>query len=111
MYITLVKKILSDGSLCRKCAEVESRLRESGYLVRIDDIVIADERDPDSPGMRLAGEHDVDRAPFFIVRDYHGNENVYTVYFRFLKEVLQQNPSEQEEITEIMDNNPDLDYL
>lgn len=111
MHITLVKKILDDGSPCRKCTEVESRLRESGYLARIDDIVIADERDPDSPGLRLAQERDVDRAPFFIVRDGQGNEKIYTVYFRFLKEVLQQNPSEQEEIAEIMDNNPDLDYL
>lgn len=111
MHITFVKKILADGSPCRKCGEVESRLRESGYISRINDIVTADERDPDSAGMRLAREHGVDRAPFFIVRDNQGNKEVYTVYFRFLKEVLQSKTSEQEELAELMDNNPDLDYL
>ncbi len=59
MYITLVKKVLADGSPCRKCAEVETRLRESGYLSRIHDTVIADERDPASPGMELARRHNV----------------------------------------------------
>lgn len=111
MHITLVKKVLADGSPCRKCGEVEDRLRESGYISRINDIVIADERDPDSSGMHLARKHGVDRAPFFIIRDNQGNEEVYTVYFRFLKEVLQSKTSEQEEIAELMDSNPDLDYL
>jgi len=111
MHITMVKKIRADGSPCRKCAEVEARLRESGLQDRINRIVIADERDADSEGMVLARQHAVDLAPFFIVRDEDGGERVYTVYFRLLKEVLQKPTTEQEEIADIMDNNPDLDFL
>lgn len=111
MHITMVKKIKADGSPCRKCAEVQSRLQEAGLQDRIDRIVIADERDTDSEGMVLARRHAVDLAPFFIVRDEDGGERVYTVYFRLLKEVLQRTTTEQEEIADIMDNNPDLDFL
>jgi hypothetical protein len=111
MYITMVKKILADGSACRKCAEVESRLIEANLLDKIDSVVIADERDQNSDGMLLAAKHQVELAPFFIVRDEHGNEKVYTVYFRFVKDVLNARTTDTEEIADIMDNNPDLDYL
>lgn len=111
MHITMVKKILADGSACRKCAEVESRLIEADLLDKIDSIVIADERDQDSEGMQLASKHRVELAPFFIVRDEHGNEQIYTVYFRFVKEVLNSRTTDTEEIADIMDTNPDLDYL
>lgn len=111
MHITMVKKVKADGSPCRKCAEVETRLEESGLRHKIDQIVIADERDPDSEGMQLAKKHQVELAPFFIVNDENGIEHVYTVYFRFLKEILQKESSESEEIAELMDKNPDLDYI
>jgi len=111
MHITMVKKIKADGSACRKCEEVESRLQRDGVQEHIDRVITADERDPDSEGMVLARRHRVDLAPFFIVRDDHGKETVYTVYFRLLREVLRGNASEQEEIADIMDNNPDLDFL
>ncbi|MGY8814862.1 MAG: hypothetical protein ACKVHQ_09105 [Gammaproteobacteria bacterium] len=111
MKITLVKKILSDGSPCKKCIEVESRLSKSGHLDRIDSVVIADERDLDSEGMLLAKKHNVTLAPFFIVEDFQGNVKIYTVYFKFLKEILDTKSTEAEEIADIMDNNPDLDYI
>lgn len=111
MHIVMVKKVRSDGSPCRKCADVEARLDEANLRHKIDEIIIADERDPDSEGMQLARKHQVDLAPFFIVRDDDGTERVYTVYFRFLKEVLHKNSSESEEIAELMERNPDLDYL
>lgn len=107
----MVKKILADGSPCRKCAEVETRLRKDGVEQRIDRVVIADERDPDSEGLALARRHQVELAPFFIVTAEDGRETVYTVYFRLLRDVLQGSSSEQEEIADIMDNNPDLDFL
>jgi hypothetical protein len=110
MHITMVKKILADGTPCRKCQEVESRLRESGHFGRIDKTVIADERDPGSEGMLLAAKHRVKLAPYFIVTDDQGVETIYTVYFRFLNEVLNARSSESDEVTEIM-NNQDLDYL
>ncbi len=111
MRVTLVKKIKADGNPCRKCAEVEKRLIDSGLMNRISDIVIADERDPRSPGMQLAARHKVDAAPFFVVQDADGAERVYTVYFRFVKEVLNASVSEQDEARELLERNPDLHYL
>ena len=110
MRITFVKKIKVDGSPCRKCAEVQERLEKGGYLDRIDRTVIADERDPESEGMRLAKEHGVDVAPFFLVEDDDGSIRTYTVYFRFVKEVLQGRTESTEEIADIMDRQ-NLDFL
>jgi hypothetical protein len=56
-------------------------------------VVVADERDPDSEGMQLAGRYNVDWAPFFIVEDDAGGERIYTSFFHFLKEVLGQHPT------------------
>jgi hypothetical protein len=111
MKITLVKKILADGSPCRKCADVVSRLEDGGHINRISEILIADERNPESEGMRLAAELNVDRAPFFIVEQSDGTKTVYTVYFKFVKEVLELQTNESDELKEILDQNPDLDLL
>ena len=93
MNITLVKKILADGSPCKKCADVEKRLHDSGQIQRIDKVLIADERDPDSEGMRLAKQYQVKQAPFFMVEKNDGNVDIYTVYFQFVKEVLEMQDS------------------
>ncbi|WP_370978819.1 hypothetical protein [Agaribacterium sp. ZY112] len=109
MKITLVKKILADGSPCKKCGDVLNKLETSGQMQRIDEVLVADERDPDSAGMKLAKELDVDRAPFFVVENGDSTE-VYTVYMKFVKDVLNQKTEEADELKEIMDNN-DLDFL
>lgn len=88
MRITFVKKIAADGSPCRKCQDVESRLLASGVMSRIDRVAIADERDPTSAGWSLAARHGIERAPFFIVEDAAGKETVYTVYLQFIREVI-----------------------
>lgn len=111
MKISMVKKIKEDGSPCRKCAEVEKRLEDAGLANRIDHIIIADERDPESEGMRLAAQYEVERAPFFIVEEEDKPPRIYTVYFRFLKEILNTDASERDKITDIMDQNTDLDYI
>jgi len=111
MHITMVKKIMKDGSPCRKCADVINQLEGSNLLDRIDQIVIADERDPNSAGMILAKEHNVDLAPFFVVEEDGQATKIYTVYFKFVKEVLAEGVSEQQEVKEIMEQNPDIDYL
>lgn len=111
MKVTFVKKILKDGSPCRKCADVERRLNKADYMSRIDEIVIADERDEQSPGMLIAAKHDVRLAPFFVVED--GEETrVYTVYFKFVREELERNikPSGQD-AEDTLRANPDLDYI
>ena len=87
--ITFVKKIKQDGEPCRKCAEVEQRLQQAGYLDSIDHIVIADERDPESPGLKLAHKFSVERAPFFIVEEPGAEPRVYNIYFKLVKEVLE----------------------
>lgn len=88
MTITMVKKVLADGSPCRKCADVMAKLEQSGHIERIAKIVIADETDPNSEGMKLAREYNVDRAPFFIVQADNRAAKIYTVYYKLVLEVL-----------------------
>lgn len=112
MKITFVKKILADGSPCSKCADVIDKLESSGQMARIDEVLVADERDPSSPGMQIAKKFNVDRAPFFVVEEGESNEpRIYTVYLKFVKEVLEQKTNENDELKEIMRNNSDLDFL
>ena len=85
-------------------------MRLAGQLGRIDQTVVADESNPQSEGMVLAAEHGVDRAPFFVVERDGEPAQIYTVYFKFVKEVLDAETSEEDEIAEIM-NDVDLDFL
>ncbi len=87
MRVTFVKKVLASGAPCGKCDAVERRLRRSGLIARIDRVVVADERDADSAGMRLARRHQVEIAPFFLVED-GGSTIVYTVYLKFVREIF-----------------------
>ena len=88
MHITFVKKVLASGAPCAKCDDVERRLRRSGLIARIDRVVVADARDAGSEGMRLARRHQVEIAPFFLVED-GGSTIVYTVYLKFVREILE----------------------
>ncbi len=81
MHLIMVKKRLADGSECRKCREVTQLLEERGFSDYIDEVVWADENDPESAGAKLAAEYDTERAPFFIVRE--GRET--TLYTSALK--------------------------
>ena len=102
--ITLVKKIKADGSPCRKCDDVAARLERDRVAERIDRTVIADERDAASEGMHIAAQHGVERAPFFVVERPAQPAQIYTVYMRLLRDVLQQKSNEREEAAEIMDS-------
>src|SRR5438105_9860355 len=77
MHVTMVKKKMADGSDCRKCADVTAYLQARGFWDRIDEVVWAQENDPQSPGMVLGKRLGVERAPFFVVGDEKG-EPVYT---------------------------------
>ncbi|MFT5395426.1 MAG: methyltransferase-like protein [Gammaproteobacteria bacterium] len=110
MKITFVKKIKIDGSPCRKCAEVQSRLEKDGHIDKIDRTIIADERDNDSEGMQLAKQYEVDRAPFFIVENDVGDTLVFTVYFKFVNEILSGKTNEEDAAKDILDSN-DLDFI
>ena len=110
MKITFVKKIKTDGSPCRKCAEVEARLENEGYTNKIDQTVIADERDMNSEGMLLAKQYNIGQAPFFIVEEEGREAAIYTVYFKFVNEVLNGTTSETDAAKDILEAN-DLDFL
>ncbi len=111
MKITMVKKIFADGAPCKKCAEVEAKMHEAGQLERLDQVIVADEADPQSDGMLLAAKYGVDRAPFFVVERAGQPPEVFTVYFQFVKKVLNATTTEDEELEEIMNDNPDLDFI
>ena len=113
MRVTFVKKILANGAPCPKCEDVERRLHESGLMERIDHVAVADEREPDSEGMRLARRYGVVVAPFFLVQEA-GTTTIHTVYFRFINEVFTaEDPtiSKVDEAQEILRANPDLDLI
>jgi len=90
MHITFVKKILADGELCQKCRDVSDRLESEGVLPLINHISIADQRDANSEGMRLAEQYQVERAPFFLVKDSVGDVTVFDVYFKLKKFLTEQ---------------------
>ena len=56
MKITFVKKILADGSPCKKCNEVMSKMEAADQMRFIDAIEVADESDSESQGMQLAAK-------------------------------------------------------
>ena len=66
MTVTMVKKRLVDGSVCKKCVEAEDFLKDCGLWNAIDEVVYYEEADPESPGAVLAREHGMERAPFFL---------------------------------------------
>lgn len=73
----MVKKVLASGEPCRKCAQAEQMLKARGLWGRIDEVLVADEADPESIGMQLARKHRVELAPFFVWRDNDG-ERIFT---------------------------------
>jgi hypothetical protein len=95
MHITMVKKRLADGSECRKCNQATEQLKTRGLWARIDDVVVADERDPSSAGMQLAARFGVETAPFFIVQDDAG-EHLYTSVMRLIQDRLGRAVSDQQ---------------
>jgi len=75
--ITMVKKLLADGTPCRKCARAEELLRARGAWARIDEVLIFHESQPEGEGARLAQRHEMTSAPFFVVRE-DADERVYS---------------------------------
>lgn len=86
--ITLVKKILADGSPCKKCKELLYKLEVSGHIERIYRTVIAQEGDLQSDGYLLAQKHQQENAPFFIIEHENGNIETISTYGDFLKTIL-----------------------
>ena len=87
MHVTMIKKRLVSGQPCEKCVQAEELLKRRGLWERIDEVLWADENDPESPGMKLAKEKSIALAPFFIVKEGSG-EKVYTSVIAVVKERL-----------------------
>jgi thioredoxin-dependent adenylylsulfate APS reductase len=87
MHVTMIKKELADGSPCKKCIQAEEVLRRRGLWEHIDEVIFAKEADPASPGMKLAAQHRVELAPFFLVKEGE-HEIVYTSVIELMRERL-----------------------
>ncbi|MEB3218458.1 MAG: hypothetical protein VKN72_19795 [Nostocales cyanobacterium 94392] len=112
MHIKLVQKIKLDGNPCRKSVRVLKNLEELNLLDKIDEIIAADERhNYNSEGFNLVRKYQVASAPFFIVENDEGITKIYTAYYRFIKDIFKISVSEEDEISEMMAQNPDLDYI
>ncbi|HEX3772175.1 MAG TPA: phosphoadenylyl-sulfate reductase [Polyangiaceae bacterium] len=96
MHVTMVKKRLASGEPCRKCAQAETLLKDRGLWSRVDEVLVADENDPTSPGMVLGARLGIGLAPFFVVRDDKGPETVFESvlqFVQFLNETSAPSPS------------------
>ena len=112
MKITLVRKIKEDGSDCQKCQDVIDQMAKNDQLKHLDRIVDADERDETSEGFMIAMKHKVARAPFFLVEFDDGSHKIYTVYLKFVKEVLQQETDKKAELKDTLSSmTNELDFL
>eukprot|EP00924_Labyrinthula_sp_SR-Ha-C_P007389 snap_masked-scaffold_24-processed-gene-1.19-mRNA-1 protein AED:0.04 eAED:0.06 QI:0/-1/0/1/-1/1/1/0/423 len=66
--VILVKKLMEDGALCRKCADVGEKLVKDNVEKWIGSTLYADMRETVSEGKTLAKYFEVATAPFFLVR-------------------------------------------
>jgi len=67
--VVMVKKLMEDGSYCRKCQDVQGKLEKDNVLPWVSKTFVADVQNSKSDGALLAKEFDVDKAPFFIVKN------------------------------------------
>jgi hypothetical protein len=110
-FITMVKKLTRDGQPCAKCRDVEARMQREGLFDQIDRVVIAQEGDLSSEGMRLAEIYQVDRAPFFLVADDSGDVRIYTVYFKLLRDVLKPAREKRPALSGLLNPTPAADFI
>jgi thioredoxin-dependent adenylylsulfate APS reductase len=85
----MVKKRLRSGEPCRKCIQTEEMLRQRGLWDRIDEVVWADEGDPESSGMQLGQRFGIESAPFFLVADDTGQVSAIRSALQLIRDHLQ----------------------
>src|SRR5262245_32877545 len=91
--VTMVKKLLANGEPCAKCAQAQELLERRGLWDQIDEVVWAQEGDPESAGARLAQRHQVELAPFFIISEPGQGERVITSTLKLVQELSAARPS------------------
>lgn len=83
----MVKKILEDGTECKKCQQITEFLKEKGLLERIDRIIYANPKEPEGEGIKLAKTMNVRSAPFFVV-EREGKVILYTSVMELIRKEL-----------------------
>ena len=68
MAVIMVKKVLEDGSYCRKCNDVSEKMKVDDVEQYVGYVAEAHVLDPESEGSRLAKHFGVVTAPFFLTR-------------------------------------------
>lgn len=112
MKITFVRKVKEDGTDCQKCQDVIDQMAKHDQLKHLDRFVTADERDETSEGFMLAAKYNVTRAPFFVVEYDDGSHKIYTVYLKFVKEVLEEQTDKKAELQDTLNSmSEDLDFI
>jgi hypothetical protein len=117
--VLFVKKVLAGGEPCAKCRNIENRLRKDGLMRHVSSIVLAREDDPSSPGARVAERHGVRRAPFFVLCDANGHEEVIESYLAFKQWFSGRgdgrgDPASEdsvEDLADAVDKHPDLAFI
>jgi hypothetical protein len=99
--ITMVKKLNPDGISCRKCLNIESRLKKDNLFNKIDNHLYINNID----GNKLAVKYNVKSVPFFIVENIDNKENsnikIYTIYMKMKKEIFDKKISINERLEDI----------
>lgn len=108
--IVFVKKVLASGEACAKCRDIEQRLHHDELMSRVDEVLLAREDDPASPGVGLAERHGVTRAPFFLIRRPDGGEQVIESYLAF-KRWVSSSESTAGDLKDAVDKHPDLAFI
>ena len=72
--VVVVKKIMEDGSYCRKCNDVAKKMQKDDVEKWVGYTGFADMRDMDSEGIKLAKHFEIVTAPFFLVRSREEEE-------------------------------------
>ena len=96
MKITMVERIMPDGSRCPKCRNVMALLEERGLRDRIDAVVAASPRKPGGQGMRLFKKHKMKRAPFFVVEEEDDSVTVYDSVLRLIRDLFPESGEAEE---------------
>lgn len=109
--IVFVKKLLADGEACAKCRDIERRLHADGLMDRVDEIQVAREDDPASPGAAAAARHGVTRAPFFVIRDPDGGEQVVESYLAFKRRLARGEDATSGDFQDLVDRHPDIAFI
>jgi len=83
--IIMVKRRNPDGSECTKCKQATKILEQKGIWDKITRVVLAVPGDNSSEGVQLAKEHNMKKAPFFIVKQDDGTKT-YASILKFVKD-------------------------